>query len=183
MKLLNAISKIPYSTNSPPPFLAIGQITKPHGIHGEMVVNVLTDFPERFETMKSVQVGTVDSVTDYVVTKTRWHKNRILITFAEIQTRKEAEMLRGLYLQIPTKSAKELSDDTYYEYQLIGLTVITDMGKVLGTLAEIVETGANDVYIVKNNHQEILLPATYEVILSVDLTVGKMIVHLLDGLI
>jgi len=166
-----------------PDFLVIGQIIKPHGVRGEVFVKVLTDFTERFEAMETVRVGD-DTVTDqYAVEATRWHKNGVLLTFNGITDRSAAEKLRGLYLKIPASEAMPLGPDTYYHYQLVGLAVITDAGEALGHIAEILETGANDVYVVQGARGEILLPATKEVVLSVNLQAKQMIVHLLDGLL
>jgi len=167
---------------SEPRFLVIGQISKAHGIHGEVSISVLTDFVERFEAMETVLVGDEDSVTLYHVESIRWHTERVLIRFAETPDRDTAESLRGLYLQIPIEEATPLEPDAYYPHQLVGLSVITDEGEILGTLAEILETGANDVYLVRGEKGEILLPATREVVVSVDLTAQQMVVHLIAGL-
>jgi len=166
-----------------PDFLVIGRIVKPHGVRGEVLVKVLTDFPERFETMQSVLVGKVGAGRTYTVETRRWHKGMVLLGFAGITDRNAAETLRGLYLQIPIAEAMPLEPDTYYHHQLQGLTVLTDDGTLLGELVDILETGANDVYIVRGPQGEILLPATEEVVRTIDLEAGQMIVHLLEGLL
>lgn len=170
------------TNRSEPRFLAIGQITKPHGVRGEVSVFVLTDFVERFDTMETVCVGDEAAVTLYTLESVRWHNDRVLIHFAGVSDRTAAEKLRGLYLQVPLEEAIPLESDVYYQHQLIGLRVITDEGAMLGTLTEILETGANDVYVVKGEHKEVLLPATKEVILTVDLAARQMVVHLIAGL-
>lgn len=167
---------------SEPHFLAIGQVTKAHGIQGEVSVAVLTDFPERFDEMETAYLGEEASVTPYTVETIRWHKDRVLLRFAGISDRTGAEKLRGLYLQIPIEEAMPLEPDAYYQHQLIGLTVMSDKDEVIGELVEILETGANDVYVVKGERGETLIPATKEVVLSVDLDSQQMIVHLLTGL-
>ena len=165
-----------------PRFLAIGQITKAHGVRGEVSVAVLTDFPERFDSLETVHVGSEGDTSLYTVQSTRWHKDRILIQFVGVSDRTAAEQLRGLYLQIPIEQAMQLEPDVYYQHQLIGLAVLSDQGEALGILSEILETGANDVYLVKTDNGELLLPATNEVIVSVDLEKQQMVVRLLEGL-
>ena len=168
---------------SEPRFLAIGQITKPHGVRGEVSVVVLTDFPERFTSMETVLVGDEDEADELQVASVRWNNDRVLMRFEEISDRTMAETLRGLYLLIPIEAAKPLSDGLHYSFQLIGLTVISDEGEQLGVLTDILETGVHDVYVVKGDQGEILLPNTDEVIRSVDLAAQEMHVHLIPGLI
>jgi 16S rRNA processing protein RimM len=167
---------------SEPRFLAVGQITKAHGLHGEVSVVVMTDFVERFDTMETIYVGDETSATLYIVESTRWNKDRVLVRFADISDRTAAQALRGLYLQIPLEEAMPLEADVYYQYQLIGLSVITDDGNRLGSVTDVLETGANDVYVVSGPQGDILLPATKEVILSIDLEAQQIVVHLLEGL-
>ena len=167
---------------SGPRFLAVGRVTKVHGLQGEVSVVVLTDFPERFETMETVYVGDETTATLYTVASTRWNKDRVLVRFADISDRTTAQSLLGLYLQIPIEEAMPLETDAYYQHQLIGLSVVTADGTLLGSVADILETGANDVYVVRGPQGDILLPATQEVVLSIDLEAQQMVVHLLEGL-
>ena len=171
------------STLSEPRFLAIGQISKSHGVRGEVSVVILTEFVERFDNLNIVLLGKDDDVTPYEVDTLRWHRDRFLVRFKGVPDRTTADNLRGCYLQIPVDEAIPLEPDAYYVHQLIGLQVVTDDGKQLGQLQNVLETGANDVYIVENGTSELLLPATKEVVKSVDLNAQTMVVHLLDGLI
>ena len=168
---------------SGPDFLAIGQIIKPHGIRGELSVKVLTNFPERFDSMESVFIGDEKSERQYVVTSTRPHKGGILLTLPTVTDRTAAEEFRGLYLKIPTAEAVALPAGQYYQYQLEGLDVVTDDGEALGKIAYVLETGANDVYVIQGPKGEVLLPAIDDVILSVDLEANQMVVHILEGLL
>ncbi len=165
-----------------PDFLVIGKIIKPHGIKGEVSVKVLTDFSERFDNLEYTFLGDDDSQTEYAVEAARWHKERVLMTFAGISDRNAAETLRGLYLKIPIAEAMPLEPGVYYHYQLINLNVVTDTGEHLGRITEIIETGANDVYVVQGEKGEILLPVIEEVILSIDLEAEQVTAHLLEGL-
>ena len=164
-------------------YLAIGRVVRAHGVRGEISVAVLTDFPERFETTEWVYLGNEFEADAYHLKGYRWHKKNVLLTLAEITDRTEAEQLRGQLVQVPIEEAVPLPNGDYYLYQLINLQVVTIDNKILGTITDVIETGANDVYIVSGGQQEILLPAIPEVIKSIDLDKGQMIVELMDGLI
>lgn len=164
-------------------YLAIGQIIRAHGLRGELSVRVLTEFPERFETTEWVYLGNEFEATAYRLESFRWHQQNVLLTLTGVINRTQAEALTGLFVQVPLEEAMPLPEGTYYLYQLIGLQVTTTTGEVLGIVANILETGANDVYVIKNDDREILLPAIPDVIKSVDLAQGVMLVQLMDGLI
>jgi 16S rRNA processing protein RimM len=165
-------------------YLAIGQVVRAHGVRGEISVTVLTDFPERFATTDWVYLGDEAEAEPYRLEKYRWHKQHVLLSLAGVTTRTQAEQLRGQLVQIPIEEAIPLPEGSYYHYQLLGLQVATAAGEILGVVTEILETGANDVYVVQNRDQaEILLPAIPDVVKAIDLEKGQMIVELLDGLI
>jgi 16S rRNA processing protein RimM len=165
-----------------PRFLMIGQVARPHGVQGEVSVTIMTEFPERFDAMETVYVGNDDTVELLEVVSSRWSGERALLRFAGVHDRNDADKLRGLYLQIPVEEAMTLEEDAYYIYQLVGLSLVTDEGQPLGTLIEVIETGANDVYVVRGDQGEILIPAINDVVLEVDLEAGLMTVHLIEGL-
>ncbi|MCL4297637.1 MAG: 16S rRNA processing protein RimM [Anaerolineae bacterium] len=164
-------------------YLAIGRVIRAHGLRGEVSVVVLTDFPERFETTEWVYLGNEFEAAPYRLKSFRWHKQNVLLTLEGVTNRTQAELLKGQLVQVPLEEAVTLPDGSYYLYQLIGLKVEDTSGKFLGTIKEVLETGANDVYVVEHEGQELLLPAIPDVVKSVDITTGIMIVHLLDGLI
>ena len=165
-------------------YLAIGRIVRAHGVRGEISVAVLTDFPERFETLEWVYVGNEFEAQPFRLEKHRWHKKNVLLTLAEITSRTQAEQLRGQFIQVPVGEAIPLPDGGYYLYQLIGLQAITATGELLGTIDSVIETGANDVYIIKSDERtELLIPAIADVIKSVDLDKRQIIIELMDGLI
>ena len=165
-------------------YLAIGRVVRAHGIRGEISVAVLTDFPERFEVTEWVYLGDEFEATAYRLEKYRWHKKNILLTLAGVINRTQAEQLQGQFVQVPLEEAVPLPDGSYYLYQLIGLQVATSSGKILGVITNILETGANDVYVVEgDDSQEILLPAIPDVVKSVNIKKGQIIVELIDGLI
>jgi 16S rRNA processing protein RimM len=165
-------------------YLAVGRVVRAHGIHGEISVTVLTDFPERFGTTEWVYLGNEVEATPYRIEKYRWHKQNVLLTLAGVTDRTQAEQLRGQFVQVPIEEAVPLPEGSYYLYQLVGLDVITTEDQFLGTITQILETGANDVYVVRGDgQQEVLIPAIADVVKTVDLEKGRVIVELIEGLI
>jgi len=164
-----------------PAFLAVAKVRRPHGVHGEMVVEIYTDFPERLQPGKMVFVGT--GKKQLTITSQRSHNEGLLLGFEGITTPEEAGWYRNQFLSISASDAHELQEGEYYFHDLLGLNVTDESDRSLGTLIEIMETGANDVYVVKGAAgTEILLPAIPDVVLSVDLAAKIMKVRLLPGL-
>lgn len=165
-----------------PAFLAAGKVRRPHGVRGEVVVELYTDFPERLRPKTKVYLG--EQHIPQVLRSARPHKEGLLLAFEGIGTPEEAGCFRNQTLYVSTKTLPRLADGEYYFHQLIGLTVVEEDGSALGTLTAIMETGANDVYVVTAaSGAEILLPAIAEVVLGVDLEAQTMRVHLLPGLV
>lgn len=162
-------------------FLAVGRIVGPHGIRGELKVEVMTDFPARFEPGSTLWVEGFDEPCEVVSSRT--HKRFLLVHLDCFGDRTQAEPLRGLHLQVPRQQAMPLPEGEFYSDELQGLRVETVEKVELGTLVEVVWTGANDVYIVQGEFGELLLPAIAEVVQEVDLQKGRMVVQLLPGLI
>jgi len=176
----------PRSSGSEKPelrYLAIGRVVRAHGLKGEISVAVMTEFPERFETTKQVYLGDQCEAIPYQLKSYRWHKDNVLLTLTGIANRNQAESLKGQLVQVPIEEAMPLPDGVYYHYQLVGLEVVTTTGERLGILSEVLETGANDVYVVDNDGQELLLPAIAEVVRSIDLEEAQMVVEVIEGLI
>jgi 16S rRNA processing protein RimM len=146
-------------------------------------VAVLTEFPERFETTEWVYLGNEFEAIPYRLESYRWHKDNVLLTLAGVADRTQAEALRGQLVQVPLNEAVALPEGSYYLYQLIGLQVKTVEGEFLGTITSVMETGANDVYVVQNEGRELLLPAIPDVIKTIDLPNGLMVVQVMEGLI
>jgi len=165
-----------------PRFIAIGRILRPHGVRGEVVVEVWTDFPQRFDTIQTVYLGNEIEAEAWQVADTRWHKDRVLLKLQGCDNRTAAERLRGLLVQIPIEEAMPLPEGEYYPHQLVGLDVVTVEGENLGRLSDVLFTNANEVYVVVGPRGQILLPAIAEVILKVDLQAGQMVVRLMEGL-
>lgn len=164
-----------------PQYLAVGRIAAPHGVRGEVIVEIHTDFPQRFVPDARFFVG--ERKLAMTVERVRPFKHRLLIKFREISDRTGAERLRGAWIHVPIEEAWPLEEGEYYEYQIIGLEVWTEEGEYLGEVDHIIYTGANDVYVVQGPRGEVLLPAIDEVIREIDLEGGRMTVHLLPGLL
>lgn len=165
-----------------PRFLVIGRVLKPHGVRGEVRVAPLTDFPQRFTWLETVFLGEVDPYP-VVVEAVRFHGELILLKLAGYDDRESAGRLRGVWLQVPENEAIPLEEGEYFLYQLEGLIVFTDAGDRLGELVRVMETGANNVFVVKSDSGELLLPDTAEVVQEIDFENGRMTVHLLPGLL
>jgi 16S rRNA processing protein RimM len=169
-------------TGAAPDFVVVGKLRKPHGIRGEMVMTVVTDFPELLSPGRQVFVG--EDYGPLTVRSVRWHRNDILIAFEEYEDRDRVGVYRNHYLFMRAEDLPALPEDEYYLHELIGLDVVSDAGQRLGTVKDILVTGANDVYVVeREGRKDILLPAIEEVILEIIPEEGIMKVRLLPGLV
>ncbi len=170
-----------------PEFLLLGEILRPHGIRGELRMRMLTDYPERISAIGSVFVGRSpnDSAAKrYRVQAMRMHKNYGLLKLKTIADRNDAEVLRGLFVMVRLEDAVPLEDGEFYLYQLIGMSVVTHDNVLLGSVTDIIETGANDVYVVHGTrYGEVLVPVTDETILETDVAARRIIVRLPEGLL
>lgn len=169
-------------SNGEPVFLVIGKLRKPHGLRGELLMEVLTDFPERFRPGMRVYVGS--SYRPMLINNLRWHRSALLITFRGYNTRDQVDDLRNQMVHVHAKDIHPLPEGEFYRHQILGMRVFSDSGEQLGTVTDILETGANDVCVVRpESGPEILLPVIESVILDIDMAMDKMVVHLLPGLI
>ncbi len=169
-----------------PRYLVVGRVLRPHGIRGELRVEVMTDYPERLDEHAFFYLARPDSpesVRRYPLEKLRPHKGALLLKLGGCDDRNAAEALRGLLVQIPFQDAVPLEAGEYYHFQLIGVEVETEDGRELGRVTEVLQTGANDVYIVQGAGGELLIPAVESVILELDLESRRMVVHLLAGML
>ncbi len=166
-----------------PAFLAIGKLRRPHGVRGEMVMSVWTDFPERLLPGVNLYVG--ESHTVLAIRSVRWHRDDILIAFEEYADRDQVGELRNQIAYVRADDRPALPEGQFYLHQLVGLRVIrAEDDSFLGWIEEIFETGSNDVLIVRmEDGGELLLPDIPSVVLAIDLEQGEMRVHLLPGLL
>jgi 16S rRNA processing protein RimM len=160
----------------------VGKLRRPHGVHGEIIMDVLTDFPERLKPGRKMVVGV--GRTPVQIRSVRGHDQVLLIAFRGYDTPEQAGVFRNQILYTRAADQPPLEEGEYYHHELIGLKVFDEQGLALGELVEIMETGANDVYVVRpDNDPEILLPAIDDVVLEIDLGKKTMRVHVLPGLI
>ncbi|WP_018250076.1 ribosome maturation factor RimM [Orenia marismortui] len=162
--------------------IIIGEIIRHQGNKGEVRVKPLTDFLERFEQLDSVYLIKNGDKKEVYIEDVWYHKQFIILKFEGFDEIGQAIDHKGYLIQIAEEDKVELSADNYYVEDVIGLEVYTDKGEYLGIVNEILETGANDVYIVKDEETELLLPAIKDVILDIDLSTERMKVKLLPGL-
>lgn len=170
-----------------PRYLLLGEVLRPHGVRGELRMRILTDYPERITELGAVYLGSgpdASRVDRYTVQHMRLHQGYGLLKFKEIRDRDQADLLRGLYVMVNIEDAVPLEDDEIYLYQLIGLGVHTEGGDDLGTIKDVIETGANDVYVIKGGkYGEILFPVTDETIIETNLDTGIVLVRPPEGLL
>jgi 16S rRNA processing protein RimM len=163
-----------------PDLIEIGRIVRPHGVRGEMVVDAPASAADDLADAETVIVG--EPGVPHQLVGVRWHRGRLLIQLAGCDDRDAAELYRGHLVRVAQTELPPLPPGTYYQRQILGLTVVTDEGETLGSITEILETGANDVYVVAGQDGEILVPAAPGVVLSVELEAKRMRVHLPEGL-
>lgn len=165
-------------------YFEVGQIVNTFGVKGMLKVKPFTDDVERFEELKKVYICEKEKLEEVEIEEVKYHKDMVLLKVKGIEDMNEAEKVKGLYLKIDRKNAKKLPKDTYFIADLLGLEVYSDTGELLGKVDDIFRTGANDVYVVKNeNGKQLLLPGIPDVIKEIDLEKGIIIVHLLKGLV
>ena len=165
-----------------PVYLAVGLLRRPHGVHGEILMEVYTDFPERLEDGTTVFLGAKHKPA--TIRHIRHHNEGLLFSFEGVDTPESAGLLRKQLVYVKTATRPALPAGQYYHHQMIGMTVVDDSGNELGQLTEIIETGANDVYVVlSGTGKELLLPSIKQVVLDVDVESNRMIVHLIPGLL
>jgi len=165
-----------------PEFLVVGKLTHTHGIRGEILMLVWTDFPERLVPGVTLYVGPRREPLELVSRRT--HAKGLLVSFAGYQSRELAARLTNHLVHVKASDRPPLPPGEYYHHQLLGLSVIDDTGRELGCVEQILTTGANDVYLVRSSSgKEVLLPAIQSVVLEIDLEKRQIRVHLLPGLL
>ena len=165
-------------------FLQIGVISSTHGIKGEVKVFPTTDDVNRFKKLKEVYLDTGKEKLTLHPESVKFFKQFVILKFKEYNNINEIEQYRNKSLLVDRQNAVKLRKDEYFIADLIGLKVVTDEDSALGVLKDVLQTGANDVYIVETEDgKEVLLPAIKECVLNVDIEGGKVLVHVMDGLL
>jgi 16S rRNA processing protein RimM len=161
------------------PTVAVGRVTRAHGVRGEVAVLVLSEVPDRFADGAVVYLEDGRALT---VDSSRAHKDRLLVTFHEVRDRDGADALRGALLVVPESASPPLPEGSWWDHQLVGCEVVLESGLSLGTLAEVIHTRANDVWSVITDERETLVPALKDVVMSVDVAGKRIIVREVPGL-
>ena len=159
--------------------IVVARVIGAHGRDGGLNIQLLSDLPGRFDPGSELFV---DQRSLRIIASRQTGPDTALVWLEGVATRRLAAPLAGKYLSAPPGDPEELDEGEYFHYQLIGMRVRTDEGEDLGELQEILETGSNDVYIVRGAGGELLIPATVQVVREVDVAGGTMTVHLPDGL-
>lgn len=164
--------------------LRVGVITSTHGVHGEVKVFPTTDDANRFKKLKTVILDTGREQMTLSVESVKFFKNLVILKFKEFHDINEVEKYKGKDLLIRRDQAVKLGPDENFIVDLIGLKVVTDEGNEFGTMKDVLQTGANDVYVIEGmDGKEYLFPAIKQCILNVDLEQQEITVHIMDGLL
>jgi 16S rRNA processing protein RimM len=171
----------PGSPDGEPVYLVVGFLRRAHGLHGELIMDLHTDFPERLRGGKTLFIG--EDRKSMTLSGTRPHAKGMLVKFKGVETPEEAGQYRNQWVYVKATDVPSLPEGKMYQHELFGFEVVDENGNSLGKLEEILETGANDVYVVRDpSGHELLLPAIPSVILAVDSSRRLIRVHLLEGL-
>ena len=162
----------------------VGVISNTHGIRGEVKVYPTTDNVRRFDDLKEVILETGKEQLILHVTSVKYFKNMVILKFKEFDNINDIIPYKGMDLLVTRENAIPLEEGEYYIADIIGSKVITDEDKILGTLTDVLQTGANDVYVVKTKDgKEVLLPSIEECILDRDIENKIVKVHIMKGLL
>ena len=169
-----------------PRYLVVGEILRPHGVRGEVRMRLVTEYPEHLKTLETLYLGKSPGdkkLQSFKLNNLRFNKEYALLTIDGFKNREDADRLRGSIVFVDIASAMPLEKGEYYLFQLIGLRVIADEREI-GVVKNVLETGANDVYVVQSvEHGEVLIPAHQETIESIDFDRGIISMTLPDGLL
>jgi 16S rRNA processing protein RimM len=162
-------------------WLAVGRVRKPHGVHGELLAEILTDFPER--VVPGTQLG-VGQPPDRCVTvaRVRLHKGAWLLTLEGVDTREAAEALRDAWLTLPGQSRNELPPNYFYEHELAGLQCVDRSGRPLGEVTGLAGIGGGALLVVRSDAGEVLVPFRSALVVGVDLEARRLVLDPPRGL-
>lgn len=159
----------------------MGRITRAHGVKGEVSVLPLSEVPSRFDPGSRLFAGE-GSDRPLTVASARPHRARLIVAFEEVGDRDQAEGLGGVYLFVPTATAPSLPKGAYWPHDLVGCDVVTEEGRSLGTIREVVHGPANDLWATEGEAGEVLVPALKDVVREVDLPGKRVVVREVPGL-
>ncbi|MSQ28564.1 MAG: 16S rRNA processing protein RimM [Dehalococcoidia bacterium] len=159
--------------------IEVGRILTVWGIKGDLKVEAWSDNPHRFDAGQQLVINGAP----HTIERSKPFQKGLLVKLVGVDTRNEAELLRGCVLEVPSDQLMALPEGHYFIHQLVGLAVATTDGRPLGTLQEVLRTPSNDVYVVKDAAREYLIPAIADVVQEVDLDTGTMLIEAIPGLL
>lgn len=163
--------------------LEVGKIVNTHGLKGEVKVVAWTDSPYDFEEIEKVYIKTKSETKCLEIANIKYQKNNLIVKFGEFNDINEVLPYKNTILYANREDLPELEDGVHYIVDLIGLEVVTEDGETVGTVADVFNTGANDIYDVKRRGKKnLLLPVIDEVVKNIDISGGQIIVNIMDGL-
>ncbi len=178
--------KPPGAPGSPPERLVVGRVLRPHGVRGEVSVQVLSDAPERFAPGAELAVGDPDGpgpLRPVTIRAARLHQGRLLVSLEEVGDRDAAEHLRGAWLSIPVAAARPLEPGEFWPHQLVGLAVVDRQGRRRGRVADVVPGAAHDLLAVELPGGDSALVPAVAALVTVELDAGRVLVEAVPGLL
>ena len=164
-------------------YLQIGKIVNTHGVRGEVRLIPLTDDPRRFDDLEWVFVEKESTMVKYSINEVKYTKGSVILKLSGIDTIEAADALRGCYILVDRSNAVKLPKDSYFICDILGSTVADEKDEVLGQLVDVLQTGSNDVYVIKNDAgKELLLPALKSVVRGISLEQKRIDVTVPKGL-
>lgn len=174
---------------APTAMVQIGFVFRAHGMEGELKVNPEhTDDPARFEELNTVYIGqSPRQVTAHQISSVRYHETKrgttVILGLADVETRSDAERIAKLHV-FAHEDNLELAENEVFIHDLVGLTVVTERGDELGTVANYMEMPAQDVFVVRRpDHEEAMIPAVEDFVVNIDVDGGQLVVRPIEGLI
>lgn len=163
---------------TPEPTVAVGRISRPHGVRGELAVTVLSEVASRFDPGAVVLLDDGRSLT---VTSSKPHGAMLLVTFAEVPTREAGKELSGRLLSVPAASSPPAPEGTWWDHEIVGCAVATDAGRDLGVVEDVIHTPANDVWSVVRDGEETLVPVLADLLVEVDVVARRILLRDVPG--
>ncbi len=165
-------------------FITIGKVVSTQSNKGEVNVLPLTDSTDRFKNLDTVFLRNSNGLTTLNIEKIRIKENAVILKLKDIENIQEAKMIVGSFLEVEREKAVKLPKDAYFIFEIIGLEVYDENNIFLGKVENVISTGSNDVYIVKDkNKKELFIPAIREVVKNINLEKKRITVKMVDGLI
>lgn len=163
---------------------AVGKISKSIGLKGEVRVTLLTDSPDRFRRLKAVWIGSEESTaTRYKIQSVRVSRAAVVMQVEKVQTRTAADALRGQFVFVADKDEVKPRQGSYFIHEIVGMAVVDEAGMSIGTVQEVMQLPANDVWVVTSGEKEFLIPAIKEVIRSVDVGRRTVVIRPMEGML